>query len=109
MSEYTQELFSSAYGAYQAIMELITEESNDDSLPAEVSSLAIMCSFDLYLQSFLVRLSALDGEVVEEERTFICDIADHVDELYRVKKGYRRFLRQLNVETIRENAAMMYI
>lgn len=90
-------------------MEQITEQSNDESSAVEVSPLAIMCSFDLYLQSFLVRLAALDGEVIEEERTFICDITDHADELYRLKKGYRRFLRQLNVESIRENADTMYI
>lgn len=108
MSEYTQELFSSAYGAYQAIMEQITEENNDDSSATEASPLAIMCSFDLYLQSFLVRLAAIDGEVIEEERTFICDIADHSDELYRLKKGYRRFLRQLSADNIRENASEMY-
>ncbi len=109
MSTYTEELFTLSYGAYQAIMEQITDQTSDDSSATETSPLVIMCSFDLYLQSFLVRLAALNGEVIEEERSFICDIVDHSDELYRLKKGYRRFLRQLSVETIRENVDSMYL
>ena len=87
MSAYTQELFSSAYGAYQTILEKITEQCNDETTAMEKNTLGIMVSFDLYLQSFLVKLAAVDGEVIEEEKTFICDISDHSDEIYGIKKG----------------------
>ena len=66
-----------------------------------------MCSFDLYLHRFLMKLAVVDGEIINEERSFICDISDHSDELYRLKKGYRRFLRQLSVETVCANADEM--
>lgn len=107
MSAYTQEVFTMAYGAYQNILENITMLCDSDTSAIIANPLAIMCSFDFFLHSILIKLALIDGEIIDEERSFICDISDHSDELYKLKKGYRRYLRQLTVETVHMNADKM--
>ena len=105
-------LFDDAYTEYLGITKVIEGLFNaavanpfDDDRPSVTD---VVCSLDLYLQGVLRKIAMSDGNPSEDELEFIMSLPDELDEVCARNRGYRRFLRNITVESYKEKASQFY-
>lgn len=107
-----KKLFDDAYTEYLSVTKVIEELFNDavanpfdDERPSVTD---VVCSLDLYLQGVLLKIAMADGNPSPEEIEFIMSLPDELDEVCARNRGYRRFLRNISVESYKEKAGQYF-
>lgn len=107
-----KKLFDDAYTEYLGITKVIEELFNeaianpfDDERPSVTD---VVCSLDLYLQGILLKIAISDDSLIDEEIDFIMSLPDEMDEVCERNRGYRRFLKNISVESYKEKAGQYY-
>ena len=107
-----KKLFDDAYTEYLEITKVIESLCNeafanpfDDERPSVTD---VVCSLDLYLQGILLKIALADGTLLDEEMDFIMSLPDEMDEVCERNRGYRRFLKNISVESYKEKAGQYY-
>ena len=107
-----KKLFDDAYTEYLSVTKVIEELFNDavanpfdDERPSVTD---VVCSLDLYLQGVLLKIAMVDGNPSPEEIEFIMSLPDELDEVCARNRGYRRFLRNISVESYKEKAGQYF-
>ena len=107
-----KKMFDDAYTEYLSVTKVIEELFNDDiANPFEderPSVTDVVCSLDLYLQGVLLKIAMVDGEPSPEEIEFIISLPDELDQVCARNRGYRRFLRNISVESYKEKAGQYF-
>ena len=107
-----KKLFDDAYTEYLSVTKVIEELFNDavanpfdDERPSVTD---VVCSLDLYLQGVLLKIAMADGNPSPEEIEFIMSLPDELDEVCARNRGYRRFLRNISVDSYKEKASQYF-
>lgn len=107
-----KKLFDEAYAAYlditKAVEELyndITTNPFDEDRPSVTD---VVCSLDLYLQGVLLKIAVSDGSLADEEMDFIKSLPDEFDEICSRNRGYRRFIKNISIDSYKANASKYY-
>lgn len=107
-----KKLFDDTYTEYLSVTKVIEELCNeavvnpfDDERPTVTD---VVCSLDLYLQGVLLKIAMADGNLSPEEIEFIMSLPDEFDEVCARNRGYRRFLRNISVESYKEKAGQFF-
>ena len=107
----SKKLFDEAYQAYLNITKQIEEiysEGLADTFSDGASVTDLVCSLDLFLQGCLLKIGVSDGTLSPEELYFITSLPDEFDEVCARNRGYKRFIKQITVESFQTDAAKFY-
>lgn len=106
-----KKLFDEAYQAYLNITRQIEDmysEGMVDPFADAPSVTDMVCSLDMFLQGCLLKIGVSDGSLSPEELYFLTALPDEFDEVCARNRGYKRFIKLIDVESFKANSAKYY-